>query len=153
MKTKMKLAHEFAMKLVGNPTTPLKDMNSIIAASWSYADAMQAEADKRKDKTRPSALLTKDKDGKCLHLHHEFGHKKCMDCGASLKKFHPDWNEAPEWANYWIKTSGDLFAWLERKPRISNLIGGWNIECIKKQIAQSFNYQGNWQDSLRKRPQ
>ena len=44
---KMKLAHDFAMKLVGNPNTPLKTIGSIIDASWEYADAMQAELDKR----------------------------------------------------------------------------------------------------------
>ncbi len=46
------MAHDFAMKLVGNPTTPLKDMMSIIDASWKYADAMRAEADKRKEEER-----------------------------------------------------------------------------------------------------
>ena len=29
-------------------------------------------------------ILTKDENGNCLHFHHEFGHKKCLDCGASL---------------------------------------------------------------------
>jgi len=57
---KLQMAHEFAMKLVGNPTTPLKDMDSIIAASWKYADAMQAEADKRENKERPEALCEVD---------------------------------------------------------------------------------------------
>ena len=44
---KAKMAHDFAMKLVGNPNTPLKTMESIVDVSWEYADAMQAEADKR----------------------------------------------------------------------------------------------------------
>ena len=49
---KLTMAHDFAMKLVGNPSTPLKTMESIVDVSWQYADAMQAEADKREDKTK-----------------------------------------------------------------------------------------------------
>lgn len=44
---KLEIAHECAMKLVGNPSTPLKTIESIVDVSWAYADAMQAEADKR----------------------------------------------------------------------------------------------------------
>ena len=44
---KLEMAHKCAMKLVGNPTTPLKTMEAIVDVSWKYADAMQAEADKR----------------------------------------------------------------------------------------------------------
>lgn len=44
---KMQMAHDCAMKLVGNPTTPLKDLDSIVDACWKYVDAMQAELVKR----------------------------------------------------------------------------------------------------------
>lgn len=44
---KLDMAHDFAMKLVGNPATPLETMESIVDVSWKYADAMQAESDKR----------------------------------------------------------------------------------------------------------
>jgi hypothetical protein len=54
---KMQMAHDFAMKLVGNPNTPLKTMESIVDASWEYADAMQAEADKRSKVERPEILF------------------------------------------------------------------------------------------------
>lgn len=70
---KLKLAHEFSMKLVGNPTTPLKDMDSIIAASWQYADAMQAEAEKREPKGLPEALR---------------------------EEWQPDWSQAPDVATH-----------------------------------------------------
>ena len=141
---KLTIAHEYAMKHLEFLEEDCPEVLAIKA--WQYADAMQAEADKREVSIEE---MMKD------HVHDYIYGRVCA-CGAvngAEKEWQPDWSVAPEWANYWIKTSGDLFAWLERKPRISNLIGGWNIECIKKQIAQSFNYQGNWQDSLRKRPQ
>ena len=67
--------------------------------------------------------------------------------------FQVDWSFAPDWANYWIKTSGKSYAWLSDKPEISEIIPHWNIECIQKAFAPSFDYQGDWKDSLRKRPQ
>src|SRR5699024_4542023 len=99
-------------------------------------------------------LLTKDKDGKCLHFHHEFGHKKCMDCGASLEEWQPDWSQAPEWAKYWHYNSYHSAYWVDAKPETRSDTA-WSFDFLNKRAveAPSFNYQGNWQDSLRKRPQ
>ena len=44
---KLDMAHEYAMKCIGNPNVSVKTNNEIIAFAWQYADAMQAEADKR----------------------------------------------------------------------------------------------------------
>lgn len=148
---KLTMAHEYAMQHLKNSGGKIT-MHSLCSFAWQYADAMQAEADKRKDKTRPDVLLTKDKDGNCLHFHREFGRKKCMDCGASLEEWQPDWSQAPDWAAYWIKTSGGSSAWLETKPRISSVSDSWVLESIKKSMALSFGYAGTWQNSLRKRP-
>lgn len=156
---KLKLAHEFAMKIIGIGAT--NKTSEIIRLGWEYADAMQAEADKREDKTRPEVLLTKDNDGKCLHLHHEFDHKKCMDCGASLKEWQPDWSQAPEWAKWWAMDGFNEKAnWYIDKPYLdddSEVESEWNIDLrasAKTYIhASSFDYQGNWKESLRKRPQ
>ena len=94
---KLKLAHEYALEMA-KQGIPLKSCKEL---GWKYADAMQAEADKREDKTRPKALLTKDKDGNCLHFNHEFGHRRCMDCGSSLEEWQPDWSQAPDDATAW----------------------------------------------------
>ncbi len=97
---KMQMAHEYALKQMES-LSENSTMKSLVSVAWQYADAMQAEADERKDKTRPKALLTKGRDGKCLHFNHEFGHKKCMDCGASLEEWQPDWSQAPDDATAW----------------------------------------------------
>lgn len=96
---KLKLAHEFMMKKMETET--IDNHWELFYSSWRYADAMQAEADKREDKERPDVLLTKDKDGNCLHFHRDFGHKKCMDCGASLEGWQLDWSQAPDDATAW----------------------------------------------------
>ena len=87
---KMKLAHDWAMKY-GSP----ESFKLTVDKAWKYADAMQAEADKR------SISLTKDKDGNCLHFHREFGHARCMDCGASLDEQQPYQDLAPNGFDWW----------------------------------------------------
>jgi len=112
------MAHEFAMKLVGNPNTPLKDINSIVCASWSYVDAMQAESDKRKPKGLPEALQD---------------------------EFTIDWSQAPDNAIAWKMNKYKYCMWLqEHNNPAQSLI--WICD------APSFNYQGDWKNSLRKRP-
>lgn len=118
------MAHEFAMKLVGNPTTPLKDMNSIIEASWKYADAMQAEADKR---LKPSNSMELE--------------------------WQPDWSQAPEWSNYWFMDEENIFWWSERQPYFLATKVSKVVANNSNDISQSFDYQGDWRKSLRKRPE
>ena len=128
---KLTMAHEYAIEMA-KQGIPLKSCKEL---GWKYADAMQAEADKRKEKGFPEAIKFPE-----LVAH-------------GFNEWQPDWSQAPEWAKYWIKTSGGSFAWLDRKPDISKINPHWNVECFKKSFAPSFNYQGDWQDSLRKRPE
>lgn len=55
---KLKLAHDYALVRItcSNPKT----LDEIINLSWYYADAMQAEADKRINKERPDVLCEVD---------------------------------------------------------------------------------------------
>ena len=137
---KMKLAHDWAMKY-GSP----ESFKLTVDKAWKYADAMQAEADKR------SISLTKDKDGNCLHFHHEFGHERCMDCGASLEEWQPDWSQVPSNMNYFaVGANGDGWFY-EGQPtmgRCSWFVRGNNDNCK----TPNNSYKGNWKDSLRKRP-
>ena len=135
MKTKLEMAHEFMLAMI---KAGCSDGPELLERAWQYADAMQAEADKRECKERTDVLLTKDKDGNCLHFHHEFGHKKCMDCGASLEEWQPDWSQAPEHANIWQKSSANNYYWC------------CDDDCLG--AAPSFGYTGDWRNSLRKRP-
>lgn len=95
------------------------DSDKVLEA-WKLADTMQAESDKREDKTRPAVLQ---------------------------EKWQPDWSVAPDWANWWVMDADGDAAWCEEKP-----IKAKDFWYGKEGNSSSFNYQGNWQDSLRKRP-
>lgn len=121
---KLEMAHDFAMKLVGNPTTPLKDMDSIIVASWRYADTMQKEWDERN------------------HV---------SDSNEMASEWQPDWSQAPEWANWWAMDMDKNCYWYEDKLHLGDV--EWDRHSIGKSFkSKPYNYQGDWKDSLRKRP-
>ena len=48
------MAHEMALSM--QSAEPITDMNLVAALCYQYADAMQAEADKRKQKGLPEVL-------------------------------------------------------------------------------------------------
>ena len=155
MKTKLEMAHDYAMKHIQEGWDINYDV--LVVDAWQYADAMQAEADKRECKERTDVLLTKDKDGNCLHFHHEFGHKKCMDCGASLEEWQPDWSQAPEWANWWAMDENKNTRWIYselEQPYTSDIFLRWfAVGKLDSADAPSFGYHSDWRNSLRKRPQ
>ena len=157
MKTKLEMAHEWAMKH-GDAET-VGSRQNMIKYAWEYADAMQVEADKRECKERTDVLLTKDKDGNCLHFHHEFGHKKCMDCGASLEEWQPDWSQAPDGYDYWVatadhdgKVSGGWFYGVKPEFGESKGVSIYYSSNSNSILTDSFGYTGDWRESLRKRP-
>ena len=51
MKTKLELAHEWAMQHMDD-----KYIELTVERAWEYADAMYAELEKRKDTSRPDVL-------------------------------------------------------------------------------------------------
>lgn len=73
--------------------------------AFELAEAMQAEAEKRKPK----------------------------------EEWQPDWSQAPR---------DDVVAWemIDKDQAI------WRVKDNRYYLAPSFNYQGDWRDSLRKRP-
>ena len=59
---KLTMAHEYAMKHLENSEGKIT-MHSLCLFAWQYADAMQAEADKRKEKGVPEAILEVERRG------------------------------------------------------------------------------------------
>ena len=153
MKTKLEMAHDYAVAMLETPAqlTGMSDKDIAIAA-FNLAEAMQAEADKRECKERTDVLLTKDKDGNCLHFHHEFGHKKCMDCGASLEEWQPDWSQAPSGYDWFVVggRSGKGFFCLVEPEIVKDHYWFVGEDCLS---VDKHNYTGDWRESLRKRPQ
>ena len=124
---KLELAHEYSKVLLTKFETITVDQ--IVDVSFSLAELMLAENEKRKDKSRPEAL----------------------------DEWQPDWSHAPDGFNYWAATCQDgkiTGGWFFKgEPEIGET-GNISIyhnadDCI---LTASFGYQGDWWNSLRKRP-
>ena len=61
MKTKLEMAHEYLLRFSG----------ATVADAWQYADAMQAEADKRENEEQSEHVF------------------------EAIKEWQPDWSQAP----------------------------------------------------------
>ena len=134
---KLQMAHEFMMKKMETET--IDNHWELFYSSWRYADAMQAEADKRKPIPKLPALQQTFIDG-----------VEQPRYAPSCDEWQPDWSQAPEWADWWAIDKDLVSFWHEDKPKFDEVEF---YQCGVLCNAPSFNYQGNWQDSLRKRPQ
>lgn len=119
---KLTLAHEWAMKH-GSAMT-----HKTVIDAWAYADAMQAEADKRNNTERPKVLFEPKPVG----------------------EWQPDWSQAPDNAKYWAMDKDGSANFFKNKPEITNG-NGWDFGGVMES-NNSHSYQGNWKDSLRERP-
>ena len=121
---KLQMAHEYLLKLM--ETNPKLNAKYATEFVWEMVDAMQAEEDKRVVKL-PDVFFDANKN----------------------EEWQPDWSQAPEWAD-WGAIDKDLVSfWHEDKPKFDEIEF---YQCGMFCDAPSFNYQGKWQDSLRKRP-
>lgn len=134
---KLQMAHEYAMKHVQEGFDINYDV--LVVEAWKYADAMQAEADKREPSGFPNVLR-----GACGEI---------VAVKVDDKEWQPDWSQAPEWANWWAMDSNGICYWYMTKPRLAEtfpnewISGGGPMDIQ----APSFNYQGYWKDSLQER--
>lgn len=128
MKTKLEMAHEWYMMQTR------RNGCALVADAWKYADAMQAAADKR------------EKEQQSEHVF------------EAIDEWQPDWSQAPEWATHFFCERDEddqlngYFAEDKRGISIDFEIrgfDGYGRVCSCK----TFNYQGNWRNSLRKRPE
>ena len=143
---KLDMAHEYFMKHGRNNSW----MDSDVIDAWKYADAMQAEADKREVSIEEAM-----KD----HVHDYIYGRVCA-CGKVKdveEEWQPDWSQAPDWANWWCLSVMHGAMWFSREPICTKatwaMLNDVKFCAASFDEAPSFNYQGNWQDSLRKRPQ
>ena len=114
---KLTMAHDWAMRCNRTDLT----MKGFVDLAWSYADAMQAEADKRNYSEKQDS-----------------------------SEWQPDWSVAPESADYWAMDENGWCNWYSKEHEVIGTQWDWD-DVFKS--SSSFNYQGNWQNSLRKRPQ
>ena len=144
MKTKLEMAHEYALQLSKNPSvTATHNDKDIASRAWKYADAMQAEADKREPSGFPNVLR-----GACGEI---------VAVKVDGKEWQPDWSQAPEWANWWAMDENKNTRWIYselEQPYTSDTFLRWfALGRFDSEDAPSFGYTGDWRESLRKRQQ
>ena len=133
---KAKMAHDYAIEMLkrGDPE------RSIAFDAWTLADAMQAEADKRKPIPKLPALHQTFIDG-----------VEQPRYAPSCDEWQPDWSQAPMGFNRFVVGSdGGYGFFTNREPQLQDDFWFVGADGI---VIKDHGYQGNWQDSLRKRPQ
>jgi len=75
------------------------------------------------------------------------------------KTFEVDWSIAPSWANWWcaIMEDGKIDGgwWVAGEPKVVEgcIENSSYIQMAYCEIAPSFNYTGDWKESLQERPE
>lgn len=142
---KMQLAHDWYMKHSKSSTF----INMDVEMAWEYADAMQAEADKRKEKSLSDAT------NGCVTTYNipETSITFTIDKVFTQEEWQPDWSQAPDWADWCtFDHIGQVF-W-EKQPSIQD--DYWWKQPKDRSKFKRLDYNGNlngWKDSLRKRPE
>lgn len=143
MKTRLELANEYALMHMMNPK--YKDVDDLEMIQWGfdYADAMLAENEKRKSKTTLTTLQQTFING--------VEQPRYAPC---VEEWQPDWGQAPDGYDWWAVDEWGSW-WYRNEPKWDG--NEWtdyqdNLVGSESEQADLFNYQGDWQDSLRKRP-
>ena len=139
MKTKLEMAHEYAIALINSDCE--MQFDKFIRLCWNYADAMQAEADKREPSGFPNVLR-----GACGEI---------VAVKVDDKEWQPDWSQAPDWASCWAMDGDKKTRWIYselEQPYTSDTFLRWfAVGRFDNADAPSFGYTGDWRESLRKR--
>ena len=111
---KMKLAHEMALAMAADGNVPNEN---IVAIVWKYADAMQAEADKR---NKAEAEQKRKEMREMLNAPNTFVEREGQHFD-DVNGCEVDWRIAPSWAKYWaIKEDGNTALWCINKPTVTD---------------------------------
>ena len=135
------MAHDWAIKY--GKVDSIYNREETVQLAWGYADAMQAEADKREPSGFPSVLR-----GACGEI---------VAVKVDDKEWQPDWSQAPDWANWWAMDENKNTRWIYselEQPYIGDMFLRWfAVGRFDSADAPSFGYTRDWRNSLRKRPQ
>lgn len=138
---KLTLAHEINMANLKHSTClRQKDIDALVEVGFNYAEAMLAEEEKRRDKSRPDVIEKVD--------------MKTADWVNEIQgeSQEPDWGHAPDWAQYWAVDSDGVANWYDVKPDISD--GEWVMGRNGDDYTMDGkikDYKGYWKESLRER--
>lgn len=156
------MAHEWVMKHIHEGFDINYDV--LVVESWKYADAMQAEADKREKENSNKQKIKCDEKIE-INMYPEWdatinyppdvwvmyqGEKRLA---ISIKEeWQPDWSQAPDGYDWFCVGGCSRFGFFcNIEPKIVKVyywfVGDDSIE------VKNHGYIGDWRNSLRKRPQ
>ena len=142
---KLEMAHDYLKVLLTQNTS--RTVGEAVETAYALADAMQAEADKREkeESEKKRADIREMLKANNTFVEREGQHFDDVE-------WHPDWSQAPEWAGYFAMDEDGGFYYFEQSPSMASC--SWQPQSHGG-VGETFNhsYKGNWQDSLRKRPQ
>ena len=151
MKTKLEMAHEIAVAMQSQE--PITDMKLLSALAWQYADAMQAEADKRE---KEEAAQRRKEIREMLNAPNTFVEREGQHFDDV--EWQPDWSQAPDsLVKYFAVDENGRGGWFISKPTLCSDHWYWSdfeerVDNDHYDHAPSFGYTGDWRNSLRKRP-
>ena len=124
MKTKLEMAHEYLIKII--EVAPDESTKSeLVSVAWAYADLMWSE---------------------------NINREKIAHQDLSQEVWQPDWSQAPVWAKWWAVDKDRIAHYFENKP--TKYITMWfPYYSSNTERANGCEYTGDWNDSLRERPQ
>lgn len=142
---KFQVAHEWAMKTM-EKSRPFMSTNDLVKSSWQYADAMQAEADKRK---KEEAEQKRKEMREMLNAENTFIERE----GQHFDDVHwqLDWSRAPSDFNWFVKQYDGTSHFLNVKPDLTK--DYWRTDTKAQWVQVGIDCPVNWRNSLRKRPQ
>ena len=136
MKAKLEMAHDYLLKII--PESPLVgdvDIEFAVDTAWKYADAMQAELDKR---NKTEAAQKRKEIREMLNATNTFVEREGQHFD-DVEEWQPDWSQAPKWAKYWAIRSGSKALWFASKPTYTDDCLMPNGSCSP---APSFGFTG-----------
>ena len=146
MKTKLEMAHEYAIALINSDSE--MQFDKFIRLCWDYADAMQAEADKRE---KEEAAQKRKEIREMLNSPNTFVEREGQHFD-DVEEWQPDWSQAPEWAKWLAMDKDGESYYFGDKPEIKSAT--WMPTGTTSPVfLTKSNYQGDWKDSLRERPE
>lgn len=129
------MAHDYAM--LHMVMDRYKDIDDLEMVQWAndYVDALEADADKRE---KADVEIKRAEMRELLNADNTFVEKEGMHFDDV--NFEPDWSQAPR---------HDVVAWDINEHGQARWIASDNGYYL----APSFDYKGDWRESLRKRPE
>ena len=152
MKTKLEMAHEYAIALINSDSE--MQFDKFIRLCWQYADAMQAEADKRE---KEEAAQRRKKIREMPNAPNTFVEREGQHFD-DVEEWQPDWSQAPDNdVQYFAVDEDGRGGWFISKPTLCSDHWYWSdfeerVDNDNYDHAPSFGYSGDWRNSLRKRP-